>query len=410
MSDEIGNIAGPTLEETRMLRRLADPQHLNLEYRRGRRESDEFIPVAAPDLGGNEERYVVEAIRSSWISSTGPFVDRFEHDFAALCGTQAAVGVVNGTAALHLALLALDVRPGDEVLVPSLTYIATANAVHYVGATPVFVDVDPGTWCLDPALLEASITSRTKGVIAVHLYGHPADMDAINRIAAIHGLWVVEDAAEAHMARYKGDPVGGLARLATFSFYGNKILTCGEGGAVTLDDASVEIRVRTLRGQGVDPDRRYFFPVTGYNFRLTNVACALLCAQLERFEELLARRHEIFSAYRGALADVEGIGFQPCAPWAEPAPWLFSVTVDPAVYGRTRDELAALLWEQGIDTRPFFVPLDRLPPFRESARRQGVELPVADQLGDCGINLPTFTAMTDAMVERIATAIRAARG
>ncbi len=176
------------------------------------------IPVAAPDLGGNEEAYVVEAIRSSWISSTGPFVQRFESEFAKLCGTRTSLGVCNGTVALHLALLGLDVRPGDEVLVPSLTYIATANAVRYVGAEPVFVDVDPATWCIDPKLLEASITRRTKGIIAVHLYGHPADMDAINRLAAVHGLWVVEDAAEAHMARYKGRVVGGLSQIGTFSF------------------------------------------------------------------------------------------------------------------------------------------------------------------------------------------------
>ena len=162
------------------------------------------IPTAMPDLSGNEEAYVSEAIRSSWISSTGPFVERFEREFAQLCGVKTALSVSNGTVALHLAMLGLDVRPGDEVLVPSLTYIATANAVRYVGAEPVFVDVDPQTWCIDPRLLEASITRRTKGIIAVHLYGHPADMDAINHIAAVNGLWVVEDAAEAHFAKYKG--------------------------------------------------------------------------------------------------------------------------------------------------------------------------------------------------------------
>ncbi|HEY9857185.1 MAG TPA: DegT/DnrJ/EryC1/StrS aminotransferase family protein, partial [Stenomitos sp.] len=159
-------------------------------------------PIASPDLSGNEEKYVVEALRSSWISSTGPFLDRFEQDFAALCHTRTAITVCNGTAALHLILLALGVRPGDEVLVPSLTYIATANAVRYVGAEPVFVDVDPETWCIDPTALEASITPRTRGIIAVHLYGHPADMDALNQVAGIHGLWVIEDAAESHFARY----------------------------------------------------------------------------------------------------------------------------------------------------------------------------------------------------------------
>jgi perosamine synthetase len=208
------------------------------------------IPLASPDLTGNEERYAVEAIRSSWISSTGEFVERFERDFAQLAGTRTAVSVCNGTVALHLALLALGVRRGDEVLVPSMTYIATANAVRYMGAEPVFVDVDPLTWCMDPTLVEDNITPRTRGMIPVHLYGHPADMDSLNQLAAIHGLWVVEDAAEAPFARYKGRPTGSLAPLATFSFYGNKPITSGEGGALTLTDPELEKRIRILRGQG----------------------------------------------------------------------------------------------------------------------------------------------------------------
>lgn len=364
------------------------------------------IPVAAPDLGGNEEAYVVEAIRSSWISSTGRFVQRFESEFAKLCGTRASLGVCNGTVALHLALLGLDVRPGDEVLVPSLTYIATANAVRYVGAEPVFVDVDPATWCIDPKLLEASITRRTKGIIAVHLYGHPADMDAINHLAAVHGLWVVEDAAEAHMALYKGRVVGGLSQVATFSFYGNKILTSGEGGALTVNDPQLEKRLRTLRGQGVDPQRRYYFPVTGYNFRITNVACALLCGQLERCEEILARRNAIYARYDALLQGTPGIGLQPVAEWADRAPWLYSITVDEDAYGRSRDELMAMLAENKVDTRPFFLALHRLPPFREESRRRGEELPVTDGLSATGMNLPTYSALTEADQERIATVIR----
>jgi perosamine synthetase len=366
------------------------------------------IPVAAPDLSGNEEKYVVDAIRSSWISSTGPYIDRFERQFADLCGTRAAIGVCNGTVALHLALLALDVRPGDEVLVPSLTYIATANACRYVGAEPVFVDVDPETWCIDPKLLEASITRRTKGIIPVHLYGHPADMDAINHVAAVHGLWVVEDAAEAHLAKYKGRTTGSLAPVATFSFYGNKIFTSGEGGALTLSDTQLELRTRTLRGQGVDPNRRYFFPVTGYNFRITNVAAAMLCAQIERRDQIIARRRQIFAAYRQALEGIGGIGFQPIARWAEPAPWLFCITVDEE-YGRSREELMALLAEQGIDTRPFFLSLHKLPPFREESRRRGESLPVTDRLSDSGINLPTYSTLSDADIQRIATLIRKCR-
>lgn len=367
------------------------------------------IPVAAPDLSGNEERYVLETIRSSWVSSTGPFIRRFEEEFAALCDTRFAIAVANGTMALHLALMTVDLRPGDEVLVPSLTYIATANAVRYCGAEPVFIDVDPQTWCMDPAKMEAAVTRRTKGVIPVHLYGHPADMDAINHIAATHGLWVVEDAAEAHAARYKGRVAGGLARIGVFSFYGNKVVTSGEGGAITLNDVALERRARLLKGQGVDPERRYFFPITGYNYRMTNLACALLCAQLERLQPILERRRAIFRRYRELLAGIAGIGMQPVAPWAETTPWLFCITVDSKAYGRTRDELMALLMQQEIETRPFFMPLHRLPPFKEESLRRAEHLPVTDQLGATGINLPTFSLMTDAQIEQVAAAIRRER-
>jgi perosamine synthetase len=364
------------------------------------------IPVAAADLSGNEEAYVLEAVRSSWISSTGSFVARFEREFAALAGTRAAIGVSNGTLALHLALMTVDLRPGDEVLVPSLTYVATANAVRYCGAEPVFVDVDPATWCLDPALIEQKITRRTKGIIPVHLYGHPADMDAINDIAATHGLWVVEDAAEAHLARYKGRPAGSLGRIGVFSFYGNKVLTSGEGGAVTLDDPALEQRARALRGQGVDPKRRYFFPIVGYNYRLTNVACAILCAQIERARDMVARRRHLFARYRERLEGVPGIGFQPVAAWAEATPWLFCVTVDAKAYGRSRDEFMGWLAENGIETRPFFIPVHRLPPYREQARARGEDLPVTDRLGASGVNLPTHTKLDESDVDRVADAIR----
>jgi perosamine synthetase len=366
------------------------------------------IPLAVPDLAGNEEKYVLEAIRSSWISSTGPFVDRFEREFATACGTRTAVSVSNGTTALHLALLALDARAGDEVLLPSLTYVATANAVRYAGAEPVFVDVDPDTWCIDPTLLEAAVTSRTKGIIAVHLYGHPADMDAIGTVAAKHALWVIEDAAEAHFAEYKGRRAGALGRIGMFSFYGNKIVTCGEGGALTLDDPALERRARLLRGQGVDPSRRYYFPVVGYNYRLTNVACAMLCAQLERHEAMMTCRRDIFRRYREACGDIPGIGFQPVAPWARMAPWLFSVTVGPE-YGRSRDDLMGMLGAEGIETRPFFFPLHRLPAYREASERRGGHLPTTDDLADRGMNLPTFIGLSDEQIDRIGRAIRRLR-
>lgn len=364
-----------------------------------------MIPVAIPDLSGNEEKYVQDALKSTWISSSGAYLDRFEQDFAALCDARFSLAVCNGTVALHLAMLALDVRPGDEVLVPSLTYIATANAVRYMGAVPVFVDVDPETWCLDPSLIEAAVTPRTKGIIAVHLYGHPADMDRINHIAAVHGLWVVEDAAEAPLAEYKGRRVGSMSRIATFSFFGNKVLTSGEGGAITLNDENLLLRARTLRGQGVDPNRRYFFPVIGYNFRLTNIAAAILCAQIERAETILARRQDIFDTYESLLAGCPGVGFQPVADWAKRSPWLFCVTIDPAGFGRTRDELAEHLLKNGVDTRPFFHPLHRLPPYREQAAG-GAALPHTERLSEQGINLPTYASLEAEQIGTICTLIR----
>jgi perosamine synthetase len=360
---------------------------------------NDFIPIAVPDLGDMEEQYVVDAIRSTWISSSGKYVKRFEAMFAEVCGAKAAVSVINGTAALHLAVVALGLKPGEEVIVPSLTYVATANAVRYEHGVPVFVDVDPATWCLDPDRIESALSPRTKGIIAVDLYGHPADMDRINQIAAKHGLWVIEDAAEAHFARYKDRPVGSLADVTTFSFYGNKIVTCGEGGALTTNDAEVDARLRLLRNQGMDPNRRYFFPVVGFNYRLTNVACALLCGQLEKRERLIERRQEIFSRYRGHLQGIPGLGLQPVAPWAQITPWLFCVTVDSARFGRSRDEVIALLEQNRIETRPFFISIHQLPPYAVSSRPDS--FPETERLSASGINLPTFTGMTDMQIDRI---------
>ncbi len=370
------------------------------------KEVDEYIPIAIPDLGGLEEQYVVDAIRSTWISSSGIYVKRFEAMFAEICNAKAAVSVNNGTAALHLAIVALGLKPGDEVILPSLTYVATANAVRYAQGVPVFVDVDPMTWCLDPDRIESVVSPRTKGIIAVDLYGHPADMDRINQIAAKRGLWVIEDSAEAHFATYKGKPIGSLADVTTFSFYGNKIVTCGEGGALTTNDVELDGRIRLLRNQGMDPDRRYFFPVVGYNYRLTNVACALLCAQLEKRERLIQRRREIFGRYREHLHGITGLGLQPVAPWAQITPWLFCVTVDAARFGRTRDEVIGLLERNRIETRPFFIPIHQLPPY--AAKPEPDSLPETERLSGSGINLPTFTGMSNAQIDRICATLSSA--
>lgn len=369
---------------------------------------DRRIPIAEPDLSGNEQAYVLEAVRSTWIASAGEFLRRFEREFAAACGTRFALGVNNGTTALHLALETLGLRDGDEVLVPSMTYIATVNAVSYCRARPVFIDIDPDTWCIDPGRLEEAITPRTRGIIPVHLLGHPADMDAINAVAARHDLWVVEDAAEAPFATYRDRTVGSLAAAATFSFFGNKVLTSGEGGAVTFSDQRLETRMRMLRGQGMDLERRYHFPIIGFNYRMTNVAAAILCGQMERRDEMLARRRQIMRGYEDRLRDVPGLVLRRDADDVVTSPWLFSCLVDEAVFGRSRDALASLLAERGVETRPMFIPIHTLPPYRHLARRQRADLPETMRLGATGLMLPTYPQLTDDDVDFICDVIIAA--
>jgi perosamine synthetase len=366
------------------------------------------IPVAEPSLNGNEEAYVVDAIRSSWISSSGAYLDSFQNDFAKLCGTKHAIAVSNGTVALHLALLGLGVGPGDEVIVPSLTYVASVNAVTYVGAKPVFADVDPETWCLSVSDVVDKITSRTKAVVVVHLYGQPADMAELVATCSARGIRVVEDAAEAFLATYRGAPVGGLADVATFSFYGNKLITSGEGGAVTLNDDALARRLRSLRGQGMDPNRRYWFPVVGYNYRLTNVAAALLCAQLERRNEFLEKRNAIYELYMTILSEIPGIALQASLPDRIKSPWLFSILVDKESFGITRDGLARHLEDSGIETRPFFPPVHRLPPYAELGK--SFKLDVTDRLSAQGLNLPTYVDLELTSVQRVCEQIINAGG
>ena len=357
------------------------------------------FPMAIPDLGGNEEAYVTDAIRSTWISSQGSYLDRFEREFADLCGTRHAIAVSNGTVALHLALVSLGVGPGDEVIVPSLTYVASVNAVTYVGATPVFVDVSENSWCIDVEAVAASITERTRAIIPVHLYGQPADMDALRTLCRGRGIHLVEDAAEAPLATYRGRPTGGLGDIGTFSFYGNKLLTSGEGGAITLNDDELAGRARRLRGQGMDPERRYWFPVVGYNYRLTNVAAAILCAQLERRNQFLAARREIYARYTERLSEVVGITLQQDIVGNERSPWLFCVLTDDD-FGLDRDGLMAALAEAGVETRPFFPPVHLLPPYR-AVGGAGLHLPVTNNLAARGLNLPTYVGMSMDSVDLI---------
>ena len=369
-----------------------------LEAQESPRPAD-FIPVYTPALDGREEQYVLDAVRSGWISSLGQYVTRFEQQFAEFCGVEHAVSVCNGTAALHLALHALGIGPGDEVLVPSLTFVASANAVAYTGARPVFADVDPDTWCIDPHDAAALVTERTRAVMPVHLYGHPADMDAINALAARHGLLVIEDAAEAHGAQVGGRSAGALGRIGSFSFYANKIVTTGEGGMLTTDDAALAARCRMLRDHAMPPQKRYWHDEIGFNYRMTNLQAAIGVAQMERIETFIERKRQIAALYHELLCDVPGVVLPVERRGCRNVYWMYSILIEPA-YGRSRDELIVLLRSRGIDSRPFFHPLDTLPPYRSGQVR-----PVAERLSTTGLNLPSAPGLTDGQVRYIAQTI-----
>lgn len=359
------------------------------------------IPVAEPDLAGRELEYVAECIATGWISSQGKYVNRFEKEFAELCGVGHALATSSGTTALHLALATLGIGPGDEVIVPDLTFIATANAVTYCGARPVSVDVHAATWTMDPAAVEAALTPRTKGLVPVHLYGHPADMDPLLALAERRGLFVVEDCAEALGARYRSRMVGSLGTLACFSFYGNKTLTTGEGGMLVGDSEPLMRRARVLRDHGMSPERRYFHSEVGFNYRLTNLQAAVGVAQLERAASIFARKTEIDRRYREGLANVPGLTLPPRAAWAEPVCWLFTVLVDEQRARRTRDELLAYLEKKQIGSRTLFHPIHEQPPYRQQGR-----FAVSERLSRTGLSLPSAITLEEKAVDYVCETIR----
>ena len=360
--------------------------------------NDRFIPVSAPTLAGNEKRYVMDCIESNWISARGKYVDRFEEAFARFCGVKHGISCTNGTVALHLALLALGIGPGDEVIVPTLTFVATANAVRYCGATPVFVDCESETWNMDLSLIESRITSRTKAIIVVHLYGHPVDMDAVMSLADRHRLFVVEDAAEAHGAMYRGRMVGSIGHIATFSFFGNKVISTGEGGMVTTDDPELARVVRQLKDQGMDPNRRYWYPVVGYNYRMTNVTAAIGLAQVEKIEWHIQRRIEVARAYQENLRAVRGLSWQAEKPQMRHVFQFFTVVLNGEI-AQTREEVIAHLASRQIEGRPVVYPMHMLPPYRDLVH--GQSFPVAERIASRGINLPTFASLTRADVDYV---------
>jgi len=362
-----------------------------------------MIPVAEPSLGEEELNNVVAAIKSGWISSKGKFIPEFEEEFARYCGVKYGVATSNGTSALHLALVVLEVGQGDEVIIPSLTFIATANAVRYTGAKPVFVDSHADYWCLDPEKIESRVTKRTKAIIPVHLYGHPCDMDAIIATARRHNLYIIEDAAEAHGAKYKGRRVGSFGNISCFSFYGNKIITTGEGGMCLTDDADLADKMRILKNHGMDPTKRYWHNIIGFNYRMTNMQAAVGVAQLRKIDKFIEEKRKIARWYREGLRELEEkrlVRLHPRMPWADCVYWLYSILVEDNA-GVSRGRLQTGLEKSGIETRPLFYPAHTMPPYK--SRQKFLN---AEEISRKGVSLPSGGNLTRGQVEKVIAAIR----
>jgi perosamine synthetase len=357
------------------------------------------IPIYTPDLSGNEKKYVNECLDTSWISSRGRFVGEFEERFAQRVGAQHAASVCNGTVALHLALVALGIGPGDEVIVPTLTYIASVNAIAYTGATPVFVDSLASTWQMDPDDVRRNISPRTRAIMAVHLYGQACDMQALSDIARQHRLFIVEDCAEAFGTQYQRQHVGTFGDISTFSFFGNKTITTGEGGMVVTNDKTLIERARHFKGQGLAPHREYWHDAIGYNYRMTNIEAAIGLAQLERADEFLRCKRALALQYARALADLP-VMVHAEAPDTVHSYWMVSLLVERA---EDREPLRAHLAADGIETRPLFYPVHTMPMYSRSFRKHVV----AEDLAWRGINLPSWPGLCESQIRHIVASIRA---
>jgi perosamine synthetase len=362
------------------------------------------IPLARPHLNGNEAKYVNECIDTNWISSQGKFVEEFEEKFATFCGVKHGIATCNGTTALHLALAAKGIGEGDEVIVPSFTFIATANAVTYAGAKPVFVDVSMDTWGMDPEAVGSALTPHTRAIIPVHLYGRPVDMDPIMALAEANDLFVLEDAAEAHGARYRGRPVGGIGHAGCFSFFANKIITTGEGGMVVTDDKGLAENCRILRDHGMDPQKKYWHARIGFNYRMTNLQAAIGCAQLERIGRLLKNRERVYREYRERLEAVPAVDLPRENEWSESVNWVFCILINEAEAKRTRDEVMALLEERNIEVRPFFYPVHQMPPYFRGDGQPVLEN--TESLSRSGISLPLYPEISIKEIDRVCRNLR----
>jgi perosamine synthetase len=358
------------------------------------------ISVAEPDLSGNEVKYITKAIlKDGRVSSSGYYLDKFKHDFSAFCNRKYALATSNGTTALHLALIGLGIGPGDEVIVPTFTFVATAAVVRHVGATPVFVDSKEEDWTLDEKMLDKVKTPRTKAIISVDIYGVPCDYDYIEKWCKKNKVFLIEDAAEAHGGKYKNRMVGSFGDISCFSFYGNKIITTGEGGMCLTNNPKLYEKMRVLKHHGMLQAGVYLHKIVGYNYRMTNIQAAIGCAQFERIDSFIKKRKDHDLLYKELLKDVPGISFQPIKSTATPSYWFFNVIVSKNV-----DLIRKLLSEKGIETRPLFIPLHSQKVYKEFSK--GKKFPVADNLHKSGLTLPSSPKLTNSDLKYIANSLK----
>ena len=352
------------------------------------------IPWAKPCFWGDEKRFVADALRSTWISG-GPYVEKLEKDLAKYHGVPFCITTSSGTCALQLALLAMGAGPGDEVVVPGFAFMASANMAIAVGAKPVYADIDPTTWCMDPACVERKISPKTRAIVAVHNYGNVCDMRALRRLADRRNLFLIEDVAEALFSRYRGRLAGTFGDISCFSFQATKTLTTGEGGCVLTSNKKLFERMRLIRNHGLSQRGRYWHDVLGYNFRLTNLQAALGCAQFKSRSKNIAARHKIHLLYRKCLQGEAGIRLQSFEPEVQPVVWCVAIEIDPEVFGMCRDRVMRCLEKAGIETRPGFYPPSVMPFYRAPA------LSVAERISARIISLPSFPSLTERQVRYV---------
>ena len=364
-----------------------------------------MIPVCTPLLGKKEEQYVKDCLRTNWISSSGKYIKLFEEAFSRYCGGKYGVTTTNGTTALHLTLAALNIGRGDEVIMPTFTIASTAFATIYCGAKPVFVDSQAGTWNIDADKIEEKITKRTKAILPVHIYGNPCDMDRIMRLARKYHLSVIEDAAEAHGAEYKGKKVGGIGDVGCFSFYGNKIITCGEGGMIVTNDKKLAERCRSLKNLSFLEKKRFWHEEIGFNYRMTNIQAALGLAQFEHMGDMIERRRNNARRYNLRFSEVPGLILPVEKEDTKNVYWMygFLVTKD---FGMSRDELMKKLYKKGIETRTFFWPMHEQPVLKKMGLAGKGRYPVAEAIARQGLYLPSGSGLKESEIHYICDVIQ----